>query len=155
MKQYFNIFIPIILILISTNVYCSELKILIDKVGVFYQGEPSPRIYSLIKKKEMTFDPSNSSAQYGPAPIAILADVSDGLPSGIIMGIKFKGGMGPSHGWMRQNGAVSDSFGDGYNFLGAPIDLSTIKRKKVTVKFYGNGENPALLIATTPGDKPL
>lgn len=151
MKKYFNIFIPIILILISTNVYANgPFTALIKKVALLYEGGDN-REYEIVSK-EMHFDHTDPAYHYGPDIITILTDESNGLPSGIITGIKFKASMGPSTGWMRQNGTVSDNFGDGYNFLGSPIDLSTIKRKRVTVKFYAID---GLLHATTPGDESL
>lgn len=146
MKKYLILFICVltVLFLISENATGSEDTLPFTKVALKYQGETTYRQYD-ITSVNFTLDPRSNTATYGPTALAILTDESNSLPSGVITEIKFYAtdipGGHAADGWLG-NEATFATPDNALNFLGtANVDLSTIMRKKVTVKFYGNSES--------------
>lgn len=154
MKRYIFIFILTIFVFITTYALSNggEATIIVTKVALKYQGESDYRIYD-ISSMNFVFDPTSDTAEYGPTSIATLTDESNGLPSGVITEIKIYGTTyGPTvfytNKWVGQQGNSYDTPDNAIDFLGSNIDLSTVKRKKVTVRFYGSPNGGDLGIAT-------
>lgn len=152
MKKAILIFTLLLFILQTSFVLSEEITVPVTKVALKYQGETTYRQYD-IPSVNFVFDNLNPPATYGPTSICTLTDEANNLPSGVITEIKLYGTVGDSTGWIVSGGLPDPNSPDNaINWLGSNIDLSTIKRKKVTVKFYSNG---SATVTTTPSEENL
>jgi hypothetical protein len=153
-KLYIFLYLLIFCILISNSVFAgSEVTDTVTKVALKYQGESYYRIYD-ISNANMTHNSESNTDAYGPGAIVTLTDESNSLPSGVITEIKYYviAGDSPSEsGWLMSSSDLTSTPDDAFNFLGSNLDLSTIKRKRVTTSFYGGqGISSNEFVAATP-----
>lgn len=154
MKKYaFFIFLLTFIILSLASIFANgeEATFIIEKIALKYQGESSYREYDTTDA-QWTLDGEDPDAAYGPYSVTILTDEANDLPSGVITEIKFYILNEGDRYWLKSNFA-GGTVEEANNFLGSSIDLSTIKRKKVTCKFYA--EEGAGLVTTTPAEENL
>lgn len=160
MKKILYIFIYLIIVFISIQkeIIAIETTDTVTKVALKYQGESNYRIYD-ISNTSITHDAESNTAAFGPGAIVTLTDEFNNLPSGVITGIKYfiVASDDPlTSGWLMPSSFLTADINDGFNFLGANVDLSTIKRKRITTRFYGGqGDQSNEFTAATPSEQNL
>lgn len=116
----------------------------VSKVYLKYQ-DGTEKTYD-ITTATITADEGGSYSS-GPYNVCTLTDTDNSLPSGVITEIKLYGQIvgGPGSGWLNATLGQKVLVADGFNFLDANVDLSSIKRKKVTTRVRGDGSLHALI----------
>jgi len=155
MKKCVFIYILMFFNLISTFVFCEEITLTVTKIALKYKGESSYRIYD-VPSTSIVINNKDINAAYGPTAVTTLTDESNGLIAGVITEIKYYATIqGEGSGWLTIGGAMYATPDNATNWLsssGYELDLSTVKRKKITDRFYSDGND---LVVTSPLEENL
>jgi len=126
-----------LLILNSACIFAEDLPLAISKVALKYQGEDTYRIFEVDDGGVFHHDPSNNISLELDL-IATLTE-ADGLIEGVIVEIKWYGTYAGETGWCNRLLGTVAGVENGTNYLssGITVDLTSVKRKKVTCRVYG------------------
>lgn len=144
MKKYAFFIFLLTFIVLSSSIFPNGIyTINISKIALKYEGESDYRQYD-ITSVAWSFNSDGVGADQTPVLISILTDEANSLPSGVITEIKLYGtvtGPGSFSGWVKNNGTAG-TVAEAMNWLDSNVDLSTIKRKKVTCRSYAASNFP-------------